>query len=317
MESVTCPHCDLLNASAAVACIRCGGKMDAPPDINSPWFALEAVRPDIGQDVSARAITSPEATGPESEYYHHSAFGRPVQLKRRPKSAAAAIWSGILGIAGFPLLWVLIGLYINWFYVTHLGHSELILGVALSLILIIGGLACGIWGFRNAIIDPKRYAPRKTALPGIAISGAGLLLFPLVSAIAIPSFLESRRAANEEAALLKLKRIAIAQKTYIKSVGNGVCGDLEVMPGLTLLDLDTARPESDGYRFYVEPLAEGGCEIHALPLSSSEGDHSFYYSTADNQLRSGSNQGKPAGPRAPVIGGAATRTQTASNPPSY
>lgn len=313
MESVTCPQCDLKHLSTAVTCVRCGAVMNAPVDINTSWF-------DSGATVPADAEPHAAHFEKESEHpatYDHYAFSVTPHHShvRRPKKKAGAVWAIILGSAGMPLLWVLLGLYVNWFYATQLGHAELIFGVIVSLVLVISGLALGIWAFRNAVIDPKTYAPRKMAVPGIIIGGAGLFLFPLVSAISIPAFLESRRAANEEAALLKIKRVAIAQQTYRKSVGDGNCGDLEVMPGLTLLDLDTARPESNGYQFFIKNLPEGGCEIHGVPKSSSEGDHSFYYSTIDNQLRSGLNQGKPAGPRDPLIGGTTQRTQTAQNPP--
>jgi hypothetical protein len=285
--------------------------------VNTSWFDAGPYAPDPASSDVYTSESQPEPTHhSEYDYYAYGDLPRLPHGTRRVKSRAAALSSLIIGGAGMPLLWVLLALFINWYYETRVGFFELILGVALILILLLAGLALGIAAFRWAVIDPKRFAPRRAAIPGIIVSGVGLILFPVVSSIAIPAFLASRRASNEGAAIQKMKRIAAAQFIYRKSVGNGNCGDIEVMPGLTLLDLETAKTESNGYRFYVKSLPDPGCEIHGVPISTSEGDHSFVYSTTDNQLRSALNQGKPATPGDLLIGSPPRTQQAAVEPPS-
>lgn len=245
----------------------------------------------------ARETTSHNTYEPYLDFGPHSS-----QSTRRVKKRAFAYWSIGLGIAGMPILWILFGVFVNWNYQRQFGLVELLFAVLAISLLLLGGLGLGVLALRSAIKDPKIYAGKRTAIQGIAISGIGLILFPVAASIAVPSFLAARRAANEEAAIMKIKRIAAAEQIYLKSVGNGHCGDIEAMPGLTLLDLETAKTESDGYKFYIERLTEGGCEVHGVPSSTSEGDHSFYYSTTDNQLRSGLRSGEPARKGDPLIG---------------
>lgn len=300
MDTVECQRCELVNLRSAMACNRCGGPLDVSvlsedltdvaASLNTDFFAGR-------EDDYAREATYHTTYDPYLDLGHRSA-----QTTRRVKKKAAAYLSIGLGVAGMPILWILLGVFVNWFYLRQFGLIELLFAVFVILLLLLGGLGSGIMAFRNAMIEPKIYAGKRTAIPGIALSGLGLILFPVAASIAIPSFLSARRAANEEAAMMKIKRIAAAEQIYMKSVGNGHCGDIEVMPGLTLLDLETARIESNGYKFFVERLQEGGCEVHGVPSSSSEGDHSFYYSTADNQLRSGLRSGEPAKKGDPLIG---------------
>ncbi len=300
MNTVECPQCELVNLASTVACNRCG----EPLDLLVTNESLSSVPSFSSTDFSATREDDYEREATyHTTYDPYLDFGfRTSQSTRRPKKKAAAYWSIGLGIAGMPILWILYGAFVNWFYQRQFGLLELLAAVFLILLLLLASLGLGIFAYRNAISEPKIYVGKRYAIPGIALSGVGLVLFPVVASIAIPSFLGARRAANEEAAIMKIKRIAAAEQIYIKDVGSGHCGDIEVMPGLTLLDLETAKTTSNGYNFYIERLQDGGCEIHGVPGASSEGDHSFYYSTMDNQLRSGLRSGEPATKGDPLIG---------------
>ena len=300
MDTIECPRCQLVNLTSALACNRCG----EPLGIFIPSENLKNVPSPLVVDfASGREADYARETASETTYDPFLDLGlHSPQSTRRLKKKAYAYWSVGLGIAGMPILWILFGIFVNWNYQRQFGLIELLLAVFAVLLLLLAGLGFGIIAFRSAHSDPKIYAGKMTAIQGIALSGIGLALFPVAASIAIPSFLAARRAVNEGAAIMKVKRIAAAEQIYMKSVGNGHCGDIEGMPGLTLLDLETARIESDGYKFYIERLHEGGCEVHGVPRSSSEGDHSFYYSTTDNQLRSGLRWGEPATKGDPLIG---------------
>lgn len=310
MQTINCQQCGLSNISSAMGCAKCGAPLTFSEDRSDD--RAESELDNSLFEYTSSSSADPGRTDDQFSYYFDSVQN--ANLKRREKRKALAYWSIGLGIAGMPLLWILFGAYVHWSYDRQFGLVELVSSVIVIMALLLGGLGLGILAFRRGMLDPKNYAPRRVAIPGIVISGIGLFLFPLAVSLAVPGFLSARRAANEEAAILKIKRIAGAQQVYMKSVVEGQCGDIEVMPGLTLLDLDTARTESDGYRFYIKRLDEGGCEIHGVPSSASEGDHSFYYSTTDNQLRSGLRYGAPAGRQDPLIGKPARVAQTLNEP---
>ncbi len=300
MDTVDCQRCELVNLTSALACSRCGAPLDFSVSTES---MAESQQPAIGDVSIGREAGYTREQAVHSTYDPYLDFGlHSSQTTRRVKKKAFAYWSIGLGSAGMPILWILFGLLVSWFNERQFGLIELMTAVFVILLLLLGGMGLGILALQLAVNEPKRYAGKRTAIPGIALSGIGLILFPVAASVAIPSFLASRRAVNEEAAMSKIKRIAAAEQIYIKSVGNGHCGDIEAMPGLTLLDLETAKTESDGYRFYIERLPEGGCEVHGVPRSTSEGDHSFYYSTTENQLRSGLRSGEPARKGDPLIG---------------
>lgn len=58
----------------------------------------------------------------------------------------------------------------------------------------------------------------------------------IISAIAIPNLVSSRRAANEASALAALRVISSGQATYQTTVGAGVYGDLAALRNQNLID---------------------------------------------------------------------------------
>jgi hypothetical protein len=189
---------------------------------------------------------------------------------------------------------------------TLFGSAGIVFGGLLALAVLPGGLGSGIAALVKANRRPDLYAGKGLAIAGLATSGVGLLFLPLIAAIAIPNFLAARRAANEGSAVRVMQVVASAQQTYIESVGNGYCGDIEALAGLTLVDISLAKGELNGYRFYVSNLPGGGCEIHGVPKSSSDGNWSFYYSTTEGQIRGAERNGAPAGSGDPPLGSQTT-----------
>ena len=58
----------------------------------------------------------------------------------------------------------------------------------------------------------------------------------IISAIAIPNLLSSRRAANEASALSTMRIIGSGEATYRATAGGGVYGDLAALASLNLVD---------------------------------------------------------------------------------
>jgi type IV pilus assembly protein PilA len=79
----------------------------------------------------------------------------------------------------------------------------------------------------------------------------------IISAIAIPNLLASKRAANEGSALYSLRTLTGAQATYRSTAGAGEFGDLTDLQAQGLIDavLGTAPNQKSGYLFAMTPLA--------------------------------------------------------------
>src|SRR4030095_15189778 len=62
----------------------------------------------------------------------------------------------------------------------------------------------------------------------------------IISAIAVPNLLSSRRAANEASAWSTMRIIASGEATYRATAGGGTYGDLAAMASLNLVDANVA-----------------------------------------------------------------------------
>jgi len=85
----------------------------------------------------------------------------------------------------------------------------------------------------------------------------------VLAAIAIPSLLASRRAANEGSAVSSLRIICSAEATYQSTVGGGSYGSLASLSASSFVDtvvgsasIGGGTPKS-GYLFSAEPLVVG------------------------------------------------------------
>ena len=87
----------------------------------------------------------------------------------------------------------------------------------------------------------------------------------VISAIAIPNLVSSKRAANEASALAAIRVISSAEATYQTTVGAGLYGDLAALSNLSLVDSSVgaatiAGPGTPrtGYLFSAANIAGAG-----------------------------------------------------------
>ena len=119
----------------------------------------------------------------------------PYSYQQNPYAAPAgpqlktglALASMIVGIAAFPMIFVLIG----------------VLLAPIAVVL-------GIVAIRKASKQPHVYGGKGFAIAGIAAGSVVCVFVPLVAAIAIPNLLAARRAANEGSAMNTMRKIAAA-----------------------------------------------------------------------------------------------------------
>ena len=123
----------------------------------------------------------------------------------------------------------------------------------------------------------------------------GIIL--IISAIAIPSLLRYRKAANESRAVANLRIISTAQVTYQASGNYGTIAGLQA-EGLLDSRFLTANQPTGGYNYTITPTAPTTeYTAIAIPVSANTGRFG-YYSGPDNVVRYSSGTGVTAG--APV-----------------
>lgn len=71
----------------------------------------------------------------------------------------------------------------------------------------------------------------------------------IISAIAIPNVLASRRAANEGSALSAMRSLHSAQVTYLNTAGSGSYGSLDDLRTENLVDTSLGSGSKSGYTF--------------------------------------------------------------------
>lgn len=117
-------------------------------------------------------------------------------------------------------------------------------------------------------------------------SGASYVLLPamtapmIVASVAIPSLLRSRQTTNETSAVVSLRSIAIAERTYTRSQRN--YGDLPALIRAGFLDVRFNGPVN-GYQFSIGATA-GNFTAIANPVSSNTGRYG-YFITSDGMVR--------------------------------
>jgi len=110
----------------------------------------------------------------------------------------------------------------------------------------------------------------------------------VLSAIAIPNLLSSRRSANEASAISALRVISSGEATYQATAGGGRYGDLATLASLTLVDdavgaatiAGPGRPRT-GYLFSATTVAAG------LPAFDAKAQP-FLHTSADLLFATGS-----------------------------
>jgi len=245
MRSVTCTSCGLVGWAEAENCKRCG---QALPVVNRQPPQRVAPPPtdyNAGYNASYDYGYGPQAGG----------FGEPE--KKRKGYAIASLVVGIIGFFTFGIL----------------------------LIGTIVGTVLGIVALKKESGQPAVYGGKGMAIAGIVMNLLAVcMIVPIgiISAIAIPNLLASRKAANEAAAIASLRYIGGAQATYA-ATGTGSYGSLTQLFGARLIDANLASGTKNGYVFTVT-VNGNGFEAQATPVSRSAGNRSFYVS-ADGVIR--------------------------------
>jgi len=120
----------------------------------------------------------------------------------------------------------------------------------------------------------------------------------IISAIAVPNLLSSRRAANEASALSTMRIIASSEATYRATAGGGNYGDLAALANLNLVDANVggatiAGPGTakSGFLFSADNMggavgvpafdAKGQASLHqSVSILFATGSRSFYVNEA-------------------------------------
>ncbi|MDQ6787732.1 MAG: DUF4190 domain-containing protein [Acidobacteriota bacterium] len=300
MTSVTCPKCNLTSFGTALSCRRCGyfwttlaekAAQTAPVTGERKSFGGEQssdVKDENSQNFQAPDYELNNQTAwtqqppprnsqnfrqPNNQNYHQPNYYQPNYAQQQPAlKSGLAIASMVIGIIGF---------------------ATCLFGVILSPV----GLVLGIVALVKANKNSSEYGGKSFAIAGTILNALGLMCLPIIAAIAVPNLLASRRAANEAAAISTVRKISAAEDSYRLSLGRGRCGDFQQLQAANLIDSTITGGQKNGYRFIITnlPLAGGGCEITATPLTASSGARSFYYSTEDGTIRTTNKSGQIAG----------------------
>lgn len=273
MSSIRCPECNLTNWATAIECKRC--RLCFQPDVvQSEPFRNSFDEPDFGgagqpndSNYQSQANQPNHAYNPNYRQPSYQSHYQPPNLK-----TGMAITSLVMGLIGCFLTAPV-------------------------------GLILGIVSLVKANRRPHEYGGKGFAIAGIALNSVGLLILPIIAAIAIPNLMAARRAANEGSAISTVRIISSAEDAYIATVGKR-CGDLKALAAANLVDPVLAGGEKSGYRFMVValPTLRGDCEIHAAPLTPSHGTRSFYSTTEDGIIRAAAKNGMHASSTDPPIG---------------
>lgn len=99
-------------------------------------------------------------------------------------------------------------------------------------------------------------------------------MISLITAIAIPNLLASRRAANEGSAQSSLRTIYSAQATYQMTMGNGAFApDLATLSNERLIDAYLGSGVKNGYNFVMSDVSGVGAaavfSVSAYPAKAS------------------------------------------------
>lgn len=181
-----------------------------------------------------------------------------------------------------------------------------ILGFFTFGILFIGtviGTSLGIAALTKHNKQPNVYGGKGLAITGIVLNLAALcMIVPLgiISAIAIPNLLASRRAANEASAISTLRKIGMAEATYASTVGQGGYGNLTQLVNAGMLDATMSVGTRNGYAFTITAVG-GNFEVRAMPLTPGHGNRSFYTCASDGGEIHVGVGGMPADASSPTL----------------
>jgi type II secretory pathway pseudopilin PulG len=128
--------------------------------------------------------------------------------------------------------------------------------------------------------DIRRSGGRKKgegmALAGLIIGYAQIAAIPIiliVAAIAIPSLLRAKQAANEASAIQNVRRIVAAENT-VHSEKNAYTCDANDFSDTQARDAVNGTPRN-GYRYEMLGCSEGAFQVLATPANDQRGSRTF------------------------------------------
>jgi hypothetical protein len=216
---------------------------------------------------AAKGLTRPAGAAAAREIEVHGTQ-EPAQGMESPETSGKAIGSLVCGLF-FPLLPAAVGAVV-------LGH------MARGQIRRSGG----------------RLKGDGISLAGLILGYAGIVFFPLVLAIMIPSFLHSRIAADEAGAIVSLHSLQTAVLTYdatygdyptsLRALGPPAPGDTVGAKGAGLIEADLASGEKSGYRFNYQLDTKSAFKsyyITAEPITVGKTGRTFYFMDYNGTIR--------------------------------
>ena len=102
-----------------------------------------------------------------------------------------------------------------------------------------------------------------------------VIIIGIIAAIAIPSLLASRRAANEGSAIASTRSLGTAQATYHATTGNGTTYAAANVNLAGLVDASLQAGTKSGYTFTTTGTATGLMCVLAEPTGATTGIRSF------------------------------------------
>jgi hypothetical protein len=225
MKSAKCPECGFVGWADAEFCKKCGAPVIAPPpDHNASPPPRSATANYPGDHHVATDVDEPQ-----TYYYPPNVNPFPEDLKN-----GWAISSLVGGILNFLLL----GIFV----------LPTIAGIVISAVAL-----------KKINRRPLEYGGKGMAVGGLVlniVSAVALIPILLIAAIAIPNLMAARRAANEGAAIVSLRKFHRAEMDhYMMQRKYGTLGDLMQKD---LIGADLASGERSGYRFAIEVLNDRG-----------------------------------------------------------
>jgi type II secretory pathway pseudopilin PulG len=144
-----------------------------------------------------------------------------------------------------------------------------IIGLCLPLLSIVA-LICGIIGLSNAGKHSAKPG-QGPAIVGIVLGALGIVMLPIMAAVAIPSLLESKRAANEASAVSCLRMLGSAQELYYTRYS--AYAPMEILQQNKLIDikLGNATPGGTPRAGYIFTVKAEDYEWSATAMPSKPG----------------------------------------------
>ena len=302
MGSVTCERCGFVSFATSEVCKQCGGPLPGPaaafnwrpPQPQPNWQHQQQGAHDWEQQ-QAHANNWPPPPPHDNSYQSHSGYY--AADEGLPKRKGTAVVAMLCGLLSLPV--VILGALAA----IPLGAPAAILGGLIGLVMMILALVLGIVGIVRVNKNPAEFGGKGMAVAGVVLGGllvCSVVPIGIISAIAIPNLLASRKAANESATIGALRKISSAQATYQSTAGGGSYGTMDELVENQLLEMNMAESTYCGYRYELT-VSGDSYEVSATPVSPSMGTRSFF-TNETGVIRGADKRGEAADEDDPPVG---------------